>query len=81
MMTHTDFDAWLTRRNLTERAAAKLLGVAPATVGDWRRGISRYTGRPARLSPLLPLACAAIDAGLAPVGEPLEIRKKSAASA
>ena len=66
MMTPADFDAWLAHMGLSERAAAERLGVSPAAVGDWRRGTSRTTGRPISLPPLLPLACAALAAGLPP---------------
>lgn len=68
-MTTTEFAAWLAHMALSERAAASMLGVSAAAVGDWRRGISRTTGRPIKLPPLLPLACAALAAELRPWGD------------
>lgn len=63
-MTPTQFNAWLQHMDLSERRAAELLGVAAGTVGDWRRGTSRSTGKPINPPPLLGLACAALAAGL-----------------
>jgi len=57
MMTPAQFDAWLTHMGLSERRAAELLGVAPSTIGQWRR---------VSTPPLLGLACAALAAGLRP---------------
>ncbi|MBK6869773.1 MAG: hypothetical protein IPG98_18365 [Burkholderiales bacterium] len=68
-MTPAQFIAWQAHMGLTVRAAAELLGVSAAAVGDWRRGTSRTTGRPIKLPPLLPLACAALAAGLRPWGD------------
>ena len=65
-MTPSDFRAWQSSMGLSVRAAADLLGVAPSTVQDWRTGTSRSTGKPIDLPPLLPLACAALAAGLGP---------------
>ena len=56
-MTTAQFDAWLTHMGLSERRAAELLGVAPSTIGQWRR---------VSTPPLLGLACAALAAGLKP---------------
>ena len=36
-MTPAQFDAWLTHMGLSERRAAEVLGVAPSTIGQWRR--------------------------------------------
>ena len=57
MMTPAQFDAWLTHMGLSERRAAEVLGVAPSTIGQWRR---------VSTPPLLGLACAALAAGLKP---------------
>ena len=51
MMTPAQFDAWLTHMGLSERRAAEVLGVAPSTIGQWRR---------VSTPPLLGLACAAL---------------------
>ena len=56
-MTPAQFDAWLISMGLSERRAAELLGVAPSTIGQWRR---------VSTPPLLGLACAALAAGLKP---------------
>ena len=53
---------------LTVRATAELLDVAPSTVQAYRTGISRYTGQPVAVPRVVALACAALEAGLAPAG-------------
>jgi DNA-binding transcriptional regulator YiaG len=58
------FKDWLTRMNLSEIRAAASLGVSKATVGDWVRGTSRTTGKPIKISRLVALACAALEAGI-----------------
>ena len=68
-MTPAQFNAWLAEMGLSERRAAELLGVARSSVQDWRRGVNRTTGEPMKLPAMLGLACAAIRAGLAPVGD------------
>lgn len=69
-MTPADLKAWQDALGLSYRAAAKALGVSPATYFDWLSGISRNTGKPInKLSRLVALACAAIAAGLKPYGE------------
>ena len=59
-MTPAQFDAWLISMGLSERRAAALLGVAPSTVGQWRR---------VSTPPLLGLACAALAASNQPANE------------
>ena len=59
-MTPAQFDAWLISMGLSERRAAELLGVAPSTIGQWRR---------VSTPPLLGLACAALAAGNQPANE------------
>ena len=63
-MTPADFDAWLKHMGLSERRAAELLGVNPASIGAWRRGINYKTGQPLQADRRTALACAALAAGL-----------------
>lgn len=63
-MTPADFDAWLKHMGLSERRAAKLLGLAPATVGSYRRGVAHGSHRPAAPTRVVGLACAALAAGI-----------------
>lgn len=66
-MTPAALTAWQSRMGISGREAARRLGVAPATYYDWCKGVSRDTGRPVRLPPMLALACAALAAGLGPL--------------
>ena len=69
-MTPADLKAWQDGQALSYRAAAKALGVSPATYFDWLSGTSRNTGKPiTKLSRTVALACAAIECGLKPIGE------------
>ena len=61
-MKHQEFNDWLHHMNLSERRAAEVLGCAPATVGNLRRGHSPIDRRTA-------LACAALAAGIEPWGD------------
>jgi hypothetical protein len=63
-MTPADFDAWLKHMGLSERRAAELLGVNPASIGAWRRGINYKTGQPLQADRRTALACSALAAGL-----------------
>lgn len=65
-MTPEDFKAWMQQMRLSERRAAEVLGVSPATVGDWVRGRSRTSGKPVTIDKRTALACAAIAKGLEP---------------
>lgn len=67
-MTPADLRAWQARMGISAREAARRLGVAAGTYQDWVTGTSRTTKKPIALPPLLPLACAALEAGLQPVG-------------
>ncbi len=68
-MTPTDLRAWQARMKITGLEAASLLGVSYAAYKDWRRGISRTTGKPIEAGRAVALACAALAAGLRPIGE------------
>ena len=68
-MTPADLRAWQASMGISGREAARRLGVAVGTYQDWITGTSRTTKKPISLPPLLGLACAALEAGLQPVGE------------
>lgn len=68
-MTPSDLRAWQERMGITGLAAAELLGVSYAAYKDWRRGISRTTGKPIEAGRAVALACAALEAGLRPIGD------------
>ena len=68
-MTPTDLRAWQARMKITGLEAAARLGVSYAAYKDWRRGISRTTGKPIEAGRAVALACAALEAGLRPIGD------------
>lgn len=63
-MTPADLHAWQDSIGLTAPKAAAALGVSYATYRDWLSGVSRTTGKPINLPPMLGLACAALAAGI-----------------
>lgn len=65
-MTPTDLKAWQAQMGYTYDTAAQALGVSRSAYADWIAGRSRTTGKPIDLPPMLPLACAALAAGLEP---------------
>lgn len=69
MVTSDELRSWQARMGLSALQASKRLGVSYATYRQWIAGFSRNGGRPIALPPLLPLACAALEAGLQPVGD------------
>ena len=60
-MTPEDFKAWRERLDMTQQEAADAIGVTKRSVQMWEAG-DRPIGR------TVALACAAINAGLTPVG-------------
>ena len=68
-MKSSELRAWQARMKITGLAAAELLGVSYAAYKDWRRGISRTTGKPIEAGRAVALACAALEAGLRPIGD------------
>ena len=60
-MTPTDFSAWLATMRYSNYRAAEKLGVSRSTIANWLNGTA-HIGRP------VGLACAALQAGLAPWG-------------
>ena len=67
-MTPADLRAWQARMGISAREAARRLGVAAGTYQDWVTGKSRTSGKPVAPSRTVALACAALEAGLQPVG-------------
>ena len=68
-VTPDDLRAWQAAQGYTYETAAKALGVSRSAYADWLAGQSRTTGKPKPIDRRTALACAAIAAGLAPVGE------------
>ncbi len=67
-MTHDDFLAWHTRMGYSYTTGAEALGVDRSSYADYVSGIKRNTGKPMVYKRPLALACAALEAGLQPVG-------------
>lgn len=65
--TDTPLRRWRQRMGLSQRAAAEALGLALTSYQDQERGTNRRTGEPIRTPRTLLLACAALEAGLAPI--------------
>lgn len=65
--TETPLRRWRARMGMSQRAAAAALGLALTSYQDQERGRNRRTGQPIRTPRTLLLACAAIEAGLAPI--------------
>jgi len=67
-MNYADLATWRASLKLSQRAAAAALGVTLTTYQAMERGRSWGTGRPVPIDRRTALACAAILAGLEPVG-------------
>lgn len=63
-MTSHAFIQWMTRHSMTNKDAAKALGISLSAVTDLRQGITRRTGASRLLDRRTELACKAIDVGL-----------------
>ena len=68
-MTAEQLAQWRADLGLSQRAAAAALGIALPTYQSMERGRSWKTGQPLEIDRRTALACAALAAGLAPVGE------------
>ena len=68
-MTPSELRTWQQKMGITGLEAASLLGVSYAAYKDWRCGISRTTGKPIEAGRAVALACAALEAGLRPIGD------------
>ncbi len=69
-MTHSDILEWRQRLGLSQRAAAKALGVSLRTYQVWERGSDFATGAPSVIDRRSALVCAAVECGLSPAGKP-----------
>ncbi len=67
-MTPADLRQWQARMGYTQQAAADALGVGVSAYKDWAAGRSRTTGKPISIDRRTALACAALGAGLEPLG-------------
>ena len=68
-MTPVKLAQWRADMALSQRAAAKALGVTLTTYQAMERGRSWMTGKPVSIDLRTALACAAIRAGVPPEGE------------
>ena len=67
-MTQADFQAWHARMGYTYDSGATALGVSRSTYANLLRGTHRDTGAAVQYDRRTALACAALEAGLAPAG-------------
>jgi transcriptional regulator with XRE-family HTH domain len=58
---------WRTRLGLSQRDAAKRLGITLQTYQDLENGVTMATGKPRELDVRTRLACAAIEKGVEPI--------------
>ncbi|MET4636133.1 helix-turn-helix domain-containing protein [Kaistia defluvii] len=68
-MTPEQFKSWRDEMGMTQSQAADALGVARGTILNYESGSRRDDGRPVAIPKTVALACAALRAGLAPIGE------------
>jgi hypothetical protein len=65
--SETTVAAWQRRMRLTDREAARILGVSLSSYQEHKRGLRWNDGSPVPQSQLYLLACAAIEAGIEPI--------------
>lgn len=70
-MTHTDLQLWRARRGWPQREAAAALGITITSYQRLERGRCWRTDRPLVIDRRTALACAAIEAGVEPMGSPV----------
>lgn len=68
-MTPEDLKAWRAQMGLNQRDAAAALGVAAKNYAQLELGKNYSTGKPVTIDRRTALACAALSAGLKPLGE------------
>lgn len=71
-MTPDDLKAWQARMGYINTAAADALGMSRSGYEQLRAGASRTTGKPLAIDRRTALACAALEAGLLPLGEKVD---------
>lgn len=64
---NSEIRQWRSRLGLSQRAAAKALGVTLQTYQDLEKGTTLATGKPRELDRRTRLACAAIERGIEPI--------------
>ncbi len=67
-MTPATFRSWRKSLGLTQQGAAEAIGVSKGSVLLYEAGKRRDDGRPVEIPRTVALACAAVSAGLEPVG-------------
>ena len=67
-MTSEQFKAWRKGMGLTQAGAADALGLSKESVFNYETGVRRDGGRAVVIPRTVALACAAVSAGLEPVG-------------
>ncbi len=68
-MTPTEFRAWRKSLGLSQKAAAEAIGVSESMIGLYESGRKRDADRsPCAIPRTVALACAAVSAGIEPVG-------------
>jgi len=68
-MKPEDFKCWRKKNGLTQQQAADALGLIRITVTNYERGSRLGSGSEIKIPRSIALACAAIEAGLKPIGE------------
>lgn len=68
-MTPDAFRTWRASLGHSQIAAARALGLSPSSIELYERGSRKDDGRPVIIPRTVALACAALSAGLKPVGE------------
>lgn len=63
-MTPDQFKAWRKHLNLSQPAAANVLGISPASVYNYEKGERSEDGRPVVIPKTVELACAAVALGI-----------------
>jgi len=68
-MNKENFKTWRKKMGFTQQQAADALGLFRNTITNYERGARAEDGRAVIIPRTVALACAAVEAGLKPVGE------------
>jgi len=68
-MTKEQFKAWRKKMGFTQQQAADALGLYRLTIINYERGTRPENNLEVKIPRSIALACAAVQAGLKPVGE------------